>query len=170
LKFIVSTQLFVDHENWHEGYLLEGRAILVSNSRLARAVLDASLDLFILTKPFAGKRWAYPLISELENHSVGKWTVSSKTLVDVVEALIGAAFLDGGLSVARGCTYTFLPDIRTLSLIFSSSAYARNAKLVNSSINMIAELLIDYQFLDKALLQEALTYLSCERDTLIESY
>lgn len=56
LKFIVSTQLFVNHENWHEGYLSEDRAILVSNSRLARAALDTGLDSFILTKPFTGKR------------------------------------------------------------------------------------------------------------------
>ena len=170
LKFIVSTQLFVDHENWHEGYLSEGRAILVSNSYLARAALDTGLDSFILTKPFIGKGWTYPLISELEIHSAGKRTVSSKTLADVVEALIGAAFLDGGLSAARGCTHAFLPDIRTPSLVFGSGAHSRSAKVVKSSIYMMAELLIDHRFLDKGLLQEALTHPSCERDTLTESY
>lgn len=56
LKFIMSTQLFVDHENWHEGYLSEGRAILVSNSSLARAALDTGLVSFILTKPFTSKK------------------------------------------------------------------------------------------------------------------
>ncbi|KAH9203940.1 hypothetical protein DL95DRAFT_471937 [Leptodontidium sp. 2 PMI_412] len=76
LKFIVSTQLFVDHENWHEGYFSE------------------------------------------EIHFAGKRTVSSKTLADVVEALIGAVFSDEGLFAARGCTHTFLPDIRTPSLVF----------------------------------------------------
>ena len=122
--------------------------------------MDTGLDSFILTKPFTGKRWTYPLISELEIHSVGKRTVSSKTLADVtlVEALIGAAFLDGGLSAARGCTHTFLPDIRTPSLVFGSSAHPRSAKLVSSSIDMMAELLINHQFLDKDLLQEALTH------------
>jgi dsRNA-specific ribonuclease len=34
----------------------------------------------------------------------------------------------------------------------------------------MAELLIDHRFLDKTLLQEALTHPSCERDTLTESY
>lgn len=41
---------------------------------------------------------------------------------------------------------------------------------MNSSINMMAELLVDHQFLDKDLLQEALTHPSCERDTFTESY
>ena len=119
MKFIVSTQLFVDHENWHEGYLSEGSAILVSNSRLARAALDTSLDSFILTKPFTSKRWTYPLISELKIYSASKRTILSKTLADVVKALIRIAFLDRGLFAARGCTHTFLPDICTLSLILA---------------------------------------------------
>ncbi|KAH8744415.1 hypothetical protein F5882DRAFT_313162 [Hyaloscypha sp. PMI_1271] len=34
----------------------------------------------------------------------------------------------------------------------------------------MAELLIDHRFLDKALLQEALTYPSYKRDTLTKSY
>jgi hypothetical protein len=67
-----------------------------------------------------------------------------KTLADVVKALIRAAFLDGGLSTARGCTRTFLPDIRTQPLVFGSGAHLRSAKLVNSSINIVAELLINH--------------------------
>jgi dsRNA-specific ribonuclease len=71
LKFVVSSQLFVDYKNWHEGYLSECRASLVSNTRLARAALDAGLDAFILTKPFTTRKWVPLLISALENHSIG---------------------------------------------------------------------------------------------------
>jgi len=35
--------------------------------------------------------------------------MSSKTLADVVEALIGAAFVDGGLEKAYQCIRTLLP-------------------------------------------------------------
>jgi hypothetical protein len=124
----------------------------VSNSRLAKAALNTSLDSFILTKPFISKRWTYLLISELEIYCASKRTVLSKTLANVVEALIRVVFLDRGLFAARGYTHTFLPDICTPSLVFGSSAHLYNAKLVNLSINIITKLLINYQFLDKALL------------------
>jgi hypothetical protein len=124
----------------------------VLNSRLARVVLNTSLNSFILTKPFTGKRWTYLLIFKLEIYLASKRTVLSKTLADIVKALIRAAFLNRGLSAARGCTRTFLPDICTQPLVFGFGAHSRSAKLVNSFINIIAELLINHQFLDKALL------------------
>lgn len=173
LKFIVSSQLFVDHENWHEGYLSERRASLVSNSRLAKAALDVGLDAFILTKSFANRRWPHPRVSDLAAHSSGRRSVSSKTLADVVEALIGAAFIDGGLSSARACIHSFLPEIHVQATNFELTPIAAPLRRANSTVALAhrtAELLIGYQFLNKTLLVEALTHPSCERDTFTESY
>jgi dsRNA-specific ribonuclease len=170
LKFVVSSQLFVDHKNWHEGYLSERRASLVSNTRLASAALEAGLDAFILTKPFTARQWTPPLISQVENRSTARRNISSKTLADVVEALVGAAFVDGGLSAATTCIQTFLPDIHIQSPESRFSGRIRRANCTNTPTLAKAELLIDYRFLDKTLLLEALTHPSCERDAVTESY
>jgi len=169
LKFIVSIQLFVDHENWHEGYLSENRDRLVSNSCLARAAVDKGLDAFILIRLFLGKEWTSPLISQVVAQPPGKRTVSSKVLADVVEALVGAAFLDGGLSIARTCIHTFLPSISITSPVFRCGTRPSNASVANPSI-IKAELLVGYHFQDRTLFVEALTHPSCDRDIMTESY
>jgi dsRNA-specific ribonuclease len=170
LKFVVSSQLFVDHRNWHKGYLLVRRASLVSNTRLARAALDAGLNVFILTKPFTARQWTPPLISAVENQRIGGRNVLSKTLADVVEALVGASFVDGGLPVAITCIETFLLDYLVQSPDSGFGGHPRSLNCMDSSIIAKAELLIGHQFLDKGLLLEALTHPSCERDAVTESY
>jgi dsRNA-specific ribonuclease len=170
LKFVVSSQLFVDHKNWHEGYLSERRARLVSNTSLGTAALDAGLDAFIITKVFTAKHWTPPLISTAENYSTGRRSISSKTVADVVEALIGAAFVDGGLSVATTCIQKFLPDLRVQSPELLFNKQSSSANRANSLTDAKAEKIIGYRFLDRTLLAEALTHPSCERDIVTESY
>lgn len=53
LKFVVATQLFTTHSNWHEGYLSQAKDSIVANHRLARAALDKGLDRYILYRPDA---------------------------------------------------------------------------------------------------------------------
>jgi dsRNA-specific ribonuclease len=94
-------------------------------------------------------------------------------LADVVEALIGATFIDGGLSSARACIHAFLPDIHTHAPIFELAAISGPSGRANSTVvfdHRTAESLIGYPFLNKALLVEALTHPSCERDVSTESY
>jgi dsRNA-specific ribonuclease len=170
LKFVVSSQLFVDHKNWHEGYLSKRRACLVSNTCLASAALDAGLDAFILTKPFSPRQWTPPLISNVASYSTDRRNISSKTLADVVEALVGAAFIDGGLSAAIACIHTFLPDIHIQSPGSGFGGYRHGAKSTNLPTSANAELLIGYRFLNKTLLLEATTHPSYERDAITESY
>jgi dsRNA-specific ribonuclease len=170
LKFIISGQLFVDHKNWHEGLLSKLRASIVSNTSLAKAALSAGLDAFILTKPFISKHWTPPLISDAARHSMGRRDISSKTLADVVEALIGAAFIDGGLSVAAVCIQTFLTDLRIQSPESLFTGHACKANSTSSPNLSKTEMVIGYQFIDKSLFEEALTHPSCERDVVTESY
>jgi dsRNA-specific ribonuclease len=40
-----------------------------------------------------------------------KCTLSTKVLADVVEALVGGAFLDGGLEKPAACTIRLLPEL-----------------------------------------------------------
>ncbi|KAJ5773733.1 hypothetical protein N7457_008629 [Penicillium paradoxum] len=170
LKFTVSCQLFFRNSNWHEGYLSESRDKLVQNTRLARAALDTGLDSFILTNRFTPRKWSAPLIRNKMEPSTAKRKLSLKVLADVVESLIGAAYIDGGIRRAQACLHRFLPEI-DLFTDDISPAILPPGKGVSNLINheRLAGL-IGYTFNDPALLTEALTHASCEYDTTTQSY
>ncbi|KAJ6104973.1 hypothetical protein N7486_003662 [Penicillium sp. IBT 16267x] len=172
LKFTVACQLFFRQPTWHEGYLSESRDKLVQNKHLAYAALDTGLDAFILAKRFTPKKWIAPFISRrsTEPTEFPRRTLSSKVLADVVEALIGAAYLDGGIHKAQACLHRFLPEIN----IFTSdiSSYITPTLRCESSLISADHLasVIGYRFKDASLLTEALTHPSCEHDTSTQSY
>ncbi|KAJ6076167.1 hypothetical protein N7499_008148 [Penicillium canescens] len=170
LKFTVSCQLFFRNTNWHEGYLSESRDKLIQNSRLARAALDTGIDMFILTDRFTPRRWTAPLISNKKAQPTTKRRMSTKVLADVIESLIGAAYMDGGIHKAQACLHRFLPEI-TLFTSEISPAIVPAGKGVSNIINQhrLANL-IGYTFNDPALLTEALTHPSCEYDLSTQSY
>lgn len=169
LKFTVSCQLFIQHPNWHEGYLSEGREAIVQNNRLARAALDAGLDAFIISKTFIPRKWNAPLISERVTHTPTQRAMSTKMLADVVEALIGAAYLEGGQSMAQACMSRFLPEITMQNLDVRPQTQGPNSG-VHYNINDRLNHQLGYSFSDETLLVEALTHPSCEYDPRIQSY
>jgi dsRNA-specific ribonuclease len=166
LKFVVSHELFCANENWHEGFLTKRKSWLVSNQRLAKAALERELDVFIMTKGFQSKSWAPPLISEILNDLDEPREISMKVLADVVEALVGAAYIDGGFDLARRCVHIFLPEIPIeVSRVKRSLPHSTSTdRIVN------AETIIGYSFDSKVLLLESLTHPSCDYDAKIESY
>lgn len=89
LKFMTSVTLLAKHLNYHEGILSHKKDHIVSNSSLATAAILNGLDKYILTKAFTGAKWR-PLYNEdlLQDPAGGKREMSSKTLADVVEALL----------------------------------------------------------------------------------
>lgn len=170
LKFTVTCQLFFEKPNWHEGYLSESRDKVIQNKRLARAALDTGLDSFILTKRFTPRKWDAPMISKKTTVPPGKRQLSSKVLADVVEALIGAAYMDGGMRKAQACLHRFLPEVNIFTNEMSSLIAPTErgvSKLADS--HQLAPLL-GYKFNDASLLTEALTHPSCEHDTSTQSY
>lgn len=182
LKFTVACQLFFRQPTWHEGSLSENRDKLVQNKHLAYAALTTGLDSFILAKRFTPKKWIAPLISgrttepaESGNSTAPRRTLSSKVLADVVEALIGAAFLDGGIHKAQACLHRFLPEIDIFTSDISSyitptsqsGCYRGERNLID--VDSLASV-IGYRFKDASLLTEALTHPSCEHDTSTQSY
>ena len=91
LKAFTSLTLLATHLNWHEGVLSHQKDHIVSNSNLARANLAVGLDKYILTTSFTGQKWRPLYVSNLLSGKIGaKRELSTKTLADVVESLIGA--------------------------------------------------------------------------------
>ena len=166
LKFVVSHALFCANGSWHEGFLTKRRSCLVSNQHLAKVALKQGLDVFMMADGFKSKKWTPPLVSELLGKSDQPREMSRKVLADVVEALIGAAYFDGGLELARRCVHIFLPEIPVYV------PWAKRSQPITIGIDRTvnAEAIIGYEFNSKTLLLESLTHPSCDYDTKLESY
>jgi dsRNA-specific ribonuclease len=162
-----SIELMGVYPLWHEAYLSSMKDRLIANSRLSRAAVESGLDKFIITRPFIGHKWRPLYVDDLLQLPTGATReMSSKILADVVEALIGAAMVDGGIGKALQCLQAFLPELdwqplekRRLFL------YQRVPDVVLPITLQPLEDLIDYRFQKKALLIEAMTHASCNTGT-----
>ena len=164
LKMLTSIALMADHQTWHEGYLSRAKDHIVSNGRLALAAQEAALDKYILTKPFTGKKWK-PLSSARfeESETTQQRKMSTKTLADVVEALIGAAFLNGGFTMALSCLKVILPEVSWLPLAERNHMLLRATCGTPQSLTIPSnftslESLLGHTFGSKLVLLEAVTH------------
>jgi dsRNA-specific ribonuclease len=95
LKMYAALQTFTDHPQYPSDLLSRARARLVNNARLQRAARAVGVDRFVTRKAFVGKEWKAGVAdSEFSRTKKPSAQLSSKTLADVVESLIAAAFLD----------------------------------------------------------------------------
>ncbi|KAG9230047.1 dicer-like protein-like protein 2 [Amylocarpus encephaloides] len=163
LKLLTSIQLMDSYPFWHEGYLSAKKDRLVANSRLSRASVEFGLDKFIITRPFTGNKWRPIYVPDLlkpqKEHPRRK--MSSKIVADVVESLIGAATLSGGLPSALKLLQLFLPEITWLPLVDRRlSLFNRAPESPLPPTLEPVQLLLGYTFLKPSLLIEALTHAS----------
>ncbi|KAL6855709.1 P-loop containing nucleoside triphosphate hydrolase protein [Trichoderma novae-zelandiae] len=171
LKFCTCMRAAAENPDYPEGYLSYWRDRLVSNSRLYKAALEFRLPRFIVTKPFTGQKWRPFYLDDVLQAGDGATTekrkLSTKTLADVVEALIGASYVDGGLAKAVTCISTFIPEGLWTSVDADREAlYARmpEGEPLPPPLEPL-ERLIGYKFQKNSLLMEALTHASFAADT-----
>lgn len=161
LKLFTSLTVMAEHPNWHEGYLSGKKDHTVSNARLASAAIKLGLAPYIRTIPFTGYRWRPLHVSDLMNNQIKKnRKMSSKTLADIVEAIIGASYIDGGPGKVLSCLAVFLPEILWAPL---SQQNKKLYEIYDMSIQYPPnftqlEGLVNYTFTAKTLLVEALTH------------
>lgn len=163
LKFFTSLTLVAEHLTYHEGILSHQKDHIVSNGTLALAAVRVELDKFILTKPFTGVKWRPTYNHEVLGNQLPKSRdMSTKTLADVVEALLGASYLDRGPEKALKCLEIFLPEVpwSTASRASEILYPVYELKIPSSSHLSQVEQLIGYEFNLKALLVESLTHAS----------
>ncbi|KAI1173067.1 RNase3 domain-containing protein [Nemania sp. FL0916] len=165
LKTLASLSVMIQYPNYPEGYLSAMKDRIVSNSRLCRASVDVGLDRFILTKAFTGVKWRPIYIKDIlsrdKNLLAGR-ELSTKTLADVVESLIGAAYIDGGIPKVLACLRLFIPevewhDFEDAHVILASR---KDAMAQLTSAHEPVEKLIGHTFENKAILMESLTHSS----------
>lgn len=166
LKFLTSLTLSSEHLLWPEGHLSRAKDHIVSNASLAKAALASGLDRFILTESFTGAKWRPLYVSDLLHSPIGEpRQLSSKTLADVVEALVGAAFLDGGFAKAIATLEIFLPKVSWSAVEDRNETLHSAHEISGTSITYpphFAQLekLVGYTFTLKSLPLEALTHSS----------
>ncbi|PFH58992.1 hypothetical protein XA68_12944 [Ophiocordyceps unilateralis] len=176
LKYCTSVQAAADKPTWPEGYLSEYRDSLVSNSRLCRATLESGLAKFILTRQFASKKWRPLYLDHFAGRSREQTEdarmMSTKTLADVVESLIGASYVDGGLPRAMSCISTFLTECEWHQVDRNRERLFELARGQDSLPPVLEPLerLVGYSFRKKALLIEAMTHGSYALDSGRRSY
>ncbi|KAF9590983.1 hypothetical protein IFM89_000528 [Coptis chinensis] len=130
LQWVVSRFLFLKYPQKHEGQLTRMRQQMVSNMVLYQFAQNKRLQSFIQADRFAPSRWAAPGVLPVFDEDTkdadtfifgegGRSTeiesekglrddgdeyyrvLSSKTLADVVEALIGVYYVEGGKNAAH---------------------------------------------------------------------
>ncbi|KAG8664817.1 uncharacterized protein FPOAC1_013597 [Fusarium poae] len=176
LKFFTVTQVYSEHPFWPEGLLNHFKDRLVSNTRLARMCLETGLSKFILAKTFTGVKWR-PLYRDdfLDVKPVDGASrfIGPKTLADVVEALVGASYQDGGMHKSLKCIKVFLgskcnwhDDGVARDILFRAAPSDMQLPPTMESL----EELIGYTFKKKSLLVEAMTHGSYVADGQQRSY
>lgn len=160
LKFIVSLQVYCEQENWHQGYLTRHKEHVVSNQALAKMAVKTHLSAFVISGSERFKRWKIPTILDMQSptsRSSEERKLSMKQHADIVEALIGAAYSEGGLALARACANVFQPKI---SLSAPTAAHHAHPTVIESDVILSAEKTIGYTFKSRHLLLQALTHQS----------
>ncbi|KAJ6125987.1 ATP-dependent helicase dcl2 [Penicillium samsonianum] len=141
IKFLVSTHVFYTYPRWHEGYLSKMKDLLVSNERLTQAA----------NKGDAADKG-----------------IPRKVYADVVEALVAAAYEHGGISLSRKLVGIFLPEISDFTPIPQEQPKKNCQFPVHLEIKL--DKLLGFKFKNRALIWEALTHPSWQRDQTTGSY
>lgn len=169
LKYCATVQAASTHLDWPEGYLSFFKDGLVSNSRLWRASVQVGLDAYIMTKRFTGDRWRPLYVEKLCSESESPDAVrelSTKTLADVIESLIGVSFIAGGIEKALQCISMFLPECAWADVSDGRQKLLDAARQIDTDVPIVQglEKLLQYSFQKKSLLIEATTHLSFKGD------
>ncbi|KAF4121966.1 ERCC4-related helicase [Geosmithia morbida] len=163
LKYCTCIMGTATYLHWPESYLSIFKSQVVSNARLARACVETGLSRYVITKPFTGNKWRPLYLDDVSREPAGSRELSTKTLADVVEALIGAAYEKGGLDKASRCIALFIDDQDWTKVPIARQILFDHQpnSTMNPEVLAPVEEIIGYRFQKKQLLADALTHSSC---------
>ncbi|KAK4935276.1 Dicer-like protein 2 [Elasticomyces elasticus] len=171
LKFYASFQVFVDYPHHPENLLTIERDRLVNNQRLQKTTRSLGLDRFLTQHKFSGAQWTAGVSrTTIASEAPTKTHLSSKTLADVIEALIGVAKLDGATSDTYDAKVIcalqlFLDEVqwRSVAENIGKLTVRKSSSVAALDLLVPVEVLIGYSFIKRTLLAEALTQSSLGR-------
>ncbi|CAG8574135.1 14728_t:CDS:2 [Acaulospora morrowiae] len=175
LKFFVTIRLYVMFPDKHEGQLHCQRIRIICNRELYRSAKRLHLFEHVTSLPFNRRAWRpanmLTTVDDPETFEKGKvHELADKTLADVVEATLAAAYLSGGTEAALKCSIAMgvpMDDITEWNHFHLNN---RNPPRVSAktlrklNIEKI-ESICGYTFKNKILIAEALTHASLPNST-----
>jgi len=171
LDFLVTGKLFAAHTTWHEGYLSAKRKLIISNAHISKMALQTGLDKFIITKSCQERSSDFPNNPEIHSDGIGRIRhLSKKAIANVVEALVGTAYLQGKLETALQCAQVFIPELKEHPADCSLRMACGRQELGGVPHFGTLEKLMGYKFHNTSILTEAMTHPSCEQDLATCSY
>ncbi|CAG8495182.1 4853_t:CDS:2 [Diversispora eburnea] len=170
LKFCVTIGLYVLFPDKHEGQLHCQRIRIICNKRLYRSAKKLRLYEYITSLPFNRRAWRPTnMVTTLDDPEVLKQKkvhdLADKTLADVVEAMLGAAYLSGQYEAALKCALAMEISLEGISEWKDFHLNNKNPPRINSKVlkkidvEQIEEI-CGYTFKNKILMAEALTHAS----------
>ncbi|KAG2199236.1 hypothetical protein INT47_010611, partial [Mucor saturninus] len=171
LKLISSTLVFTQNVHSNEDALTESRISMISNKALFETAKKLKLYQYIYSQHVSRRFWRPPHFktdsdSEQMTKSINFHKLSDKTLADVIESTLGAAYYsDSSLSVALHAAIQLgvpLHNVRVWSdfhKTFQRPLSRYDATLREVDVQRVTDI-IGYQFKDSSLLVEALTHAS----------
>ncbi|KDQ50543.1 hypothetical protein JAAARDRAFT_582899 [Jaapia argillacea MUCL 33604] len=195
LKFVVGIQLMAEFPLWHEGYLSKRKDHAVANSCLAKHAILKELYRWIIREGFAPKKWKpfytiptnskppteqeAPKREEVAKQdesskqgSPKRQQLSTKVLADVVEALIGAAYLHGGIELGLECAQFFDLGLKWRPLSMRLDGLLSGTRDLDDLPPQISQVekMLGYTFDRKVFVVEALTHPSYHSESSTRSY
>ncbi|KAK0674582.1 putative dicer-like protein [Cercophora samala] len=167
LKFCTTINCTAQYLHFPEGFLSASKDKIVSNYRLCNAAKDFGLARYIITAGHTTDKWRPKFVEdhlELANNPPPNEPktrqMSTKTLADVVEALIGASHISGGITKSLACISLFLPEAKWQTIDHGRQVlYDQAPDNETLPVNMRnLERLTGYTFSKKSLLIEAMTH------------
>jgi endoribonuclease Dicer len=159
LKVHSTIHLFVKSPLRHEGYLTQSRIELENNKNLQQCANNMNIEGFILGYPLSRQNWYPPTLQSNQEQKL-----SDKQVADVVEAAIGACFLETGVSGASFAVKFFLGN----EFLDSWEDYAKKWNSYDKKYSEIEPALLEscrkveekipYKFKNIHLMAEALTH------------
>ncbi|KAG6645310.1 endoribonuclease Dicer homolog 2-like [Carya illinoinensis] len=173
LKYAVTQQLFKTYQDQPEGVLTSKKEKIISNAALCEFGCHRRLPGFIRDESFDPKKWIIPgdrlgsalseelLFNRRKIYIRETRKMESKTVADVVEALIGAFLSIGGETSAL-----LFMEWLGIKVDFHITPYERPFPIhAEKRLNVRhLESLLNYSFRDTSLLVEALTHGSMFRE------
>jgi dsRNA-specific ribonuclease len=171
LDCLVTGKLFAAHSTWHEGYLSAKRKLIISNAHISKMALQTGLDKFIITKSCLERPSESPKSPDIYSDDIGRTRDLSKTAIaNVVQALVGTAYLQGKLKTALQCAQVFMTELLEHPADFSLRMACGRRESAGVPHFGILEKLLGYKFHNTSILTEAMTHPSCEQDLTTYSY
>ncbi|RIA97599.1 hypothetical protein C1645_813834 [Glomus cerebriforme] len=175
LKFCVTIRLYVMFPDKHEGQLHCQRIRIICNKQLYRSAKRLHLYEYITSLPFNRRAWRpNGMITALDGPDALEQEkthgLADKTLADVVEAMLGAAYLSGKIDAALKCAIAVeipFDEITEWDHFHKNNKNPPRVKskaLKSVNIEKIEEI-CGYTFKNKILIAEALTHASLPNST-----